>query len=107
MTREEEIRLTADKYCLDEYTRLGFVAGAEWADSHPRWISVEEEFPPHNQAYLAYWLHLGVGRYRFVKANEKVAKRFKEHITHWMPFQFPKVSSSSEFPNNCEEGGEE
>jgi hypothetical protein len=33
MTREEEIKLTADKYCLDEYTRLGFVAGAQWADS--------------------------------------------------------------------------
>lgn len=32
MTREKEIKLTADKYCRDEYTRLGFVAGAEWAD---------------------------------------------------------------------------
>lgn len=51
MTREEEIKLTADKYCLDEYTRLGFVAGAEWADAHPHWISVEDELPPKKSEY--------------------------------------------------------
>lgn len=51
MTREEKISLTADKYCLDEYTRLGFVAGAEWADAHPRWISVEDELPPARDSY--------------------------------------------------------
>jgi hypothetical protein len=43
MTREEEIKLTADKYCLDEYTRLGFVAGAEWADEHPKLVTIPLE----------------------------------------------------------------
>ena len=33
MTREEDINLTAKKYCFDEYiTMLGFIAGAKWAD---------------------------------------------------------------------------
>lgn len=35
MTREEQIKMVADKYCKDEWTHLGFVAGAEWADAHP------------------------------------------------------------------------
>lgn len=88
-----------------EEAQCHFIDGAHYADAHPHWRSVEDEFPPHNQAYLAYWLHLGVGRYRFVKANEKVGKSFKEHITHWM--RLPQAPSSSEKPNNCEKGGEE
>ena len=33
MTREEDIRLTAEKYCFDEYiAMLGFIAGAKYAD---------------------------------------------------------------------------
>ena len=33
MTREEDIKSTAEKYCFDEYiTMLGFIAGAKWAD---------------------------------------------------------------------------
>ena len=33
MTREEDINLTAKKYCFDEQiTMIGFIAGAEWAD---------------------------------------------------------------------------
>ena len=36
MTRKEDIKLTARKYCFDDYTAiLSFVAGAEWADEHP------------------------------------------------------------------------
>lgn len=35
MKREEEIKANAEAYSLGEYTRAGFVAGAEWADAHP------------------------------------------------------------------------
>lgn len=51
----------------------------------PHWISVEDELPPKNEAYLAFWQHLGVTRYRFVKGGAKVSRTFSEHITHWMP----------------------
>ena len=50
MTREDEIKLNA-RWRADQYdhpakwsdTYYGFISGAEWADAHPHWISVEEE----------------------------------------------------------------
>ena len=35
MKREDEIKANAEAYGIGEYTRAGFVAGAEWADAHP------------------------------------------------------------------------
>lgn len=53
MTRAKEIMKEADKAASantqiiggwgEHY--LGFIHGAEWADSHPHWISVEDELP--------------------------------------------------------------
>lgn len=71
----------------------------------PRWISVDDELPPKDKAYLAYWQHLGVAKYRYVKAWAKVSRTFSEHITHWMPLPVPPTCS--EKPNNCEKGGKE
>lgn len=92
MTRTKEILKEAEKAASantqiigdwgEHY--LGFIHGAEWADAHPHWISVEDELPPKNEAYLAFWQHLGVTRYRFVKSGAKVSRTFSEHITHWM-----------------------
>jgi hypothetical protein len=55
----------------------------------PHWISVFDEKPPQNEAYLAYWQYLGVTKYRFVKAGAKVSRTFSEHVTHWMPLPEP------------------
>lgn len=53
MTREEEIVKEAE-LCASANTQiigdwgehyLGFIHGAEWADAHPHWISVEDELP--------------------------------------------------------------
>lgn len=94
MTREEQIRQVGSAYAIDEVKDTcnprgllyaGFIDGAEWADTHPHWISVEDELPPKNEAYLAFWQHLGVTKYRYVKAGAKVSRTFSEHITHWMP----------------------
>jgi hypothetical protein len=57
----------------------------------PRWINVEDELPPKNEAYLAFWQHLGVTKYRYVKAGTKVSRFFSAHITHWMPLPQPPV----------------
>lgn len=49
MTREEEITDAAMHYAYDidkVFATASFVAGAEWADQHPHWISVEDELPP-------------------------------------------------------------
>ncbi len=61
MTRQEEIRQAAAKYAAKEYRRQSaedkklaiadFIAGAEWADEHHTWISVEERLPKENGKY--------------------------------------------------------
>ena len=66
MTIEEEIRQVASSYAIDEVKDTcnpaskrgllfsGFIDGAEWADSHPLWISVEEDLPPYGEQVLAF-----------------------------------------------------
>ena len=51
MTREEQYIEAANPYIDDPLRYLGFMDGAEWADSHPRWISVEDELPRCNIPY--------------------------------------------------------
>ena len=75
----------------DEELDRKFLASAYDNITQPHWISVEDELPPKNEAYLAFWQHLGVTRYRFVKSGAKVSRTFSEHITHWMPMpEVPK-----------------
>lgn len=53
MTRKEEIKemaeITASHITSDKDMQVAFAdalrRGAEWADTHPHWISVEEELP--------------------------------------------------------------
>ena len=105
MTREEEIKLTADKYCRDEYTRLGFVAGAEWADAHPRWIPVEDKLPIDSNDVLCKNARgeLYVDSYVRRTMYGDIWRKSEKHPTHWMPL--PQPPSCSEKPNNCEKGG--
>lgn len=88
MTREELLDV-ALLQAIEEGVGLNLAKYAdmciEWGQQHPHWISVEDELPPKNEAYLAFWQHLGVTRYRFVKSGAKVSRTFSEHITHWMP----------------------
>ena len=114
MTREEEIKLNA-KRRADQYdhpakwsdTYHGFISGAEWADSHPHWISVEDytkdELPPLIDKSNPYGVSVQV---LFVVALDGVqyinkgsfdydtggwhsldmqCSFFKENVTHWMP----------------------
>ena len=60
MTREEQINEAAARYCVmygigDLFdTMAGFKEGAEWADSHPQWIPVEEELPEKDNEFEDY-----------------------------------------------------
>lgn len=66
--------------------QVGFIDGAVWADSHPRWISVEDELPEETDLYLvvqndivqAYWWFNGIKEWR-------ENTRRMEGVTHWMP----------------------
>lgn len=61
MTRDGQIDTAARKYADKDGDspswidmRNGFIAGAEWADSHPNWISVEERLPEKDNEFEDY-----------------------------------------------------
>lgn len=96
MKRGEEIIKVAE-LCASANTQiigdwsehfLGFIHGAEWADQHPHWISVEDELPEVCVAVLTTTPH-GTQRVGFYEdgwwlANTPDLVRMGS-ITHWMP----------------------
>ena len=104
MTREEQINKEA--YRQEELVNMGverFIAGAKWADNHPKspWISVEEDLPCNHEELI----HFDITNNVLViddKQNTSIAfmKKYKDNewiwdstnnfvflpfITHWMP----------------------
>lgn len=105
MTRKEELARASKDYHLKRHPNftfgeyVAFIDGAQWADQHPHWISVEDELPPRwetnpnvsvpvitfgtfGESGIPFVelqrYHFGDGRWLYGKP------------THWMPFQFPK-----------------
>ena len=92
--------------------RNGFTTGAMWRQTHPHWISVEEELPPRfvldpndSLFVLTYGFRTIVAFYKYDK-GEWVGNT---EVTHWMPLpQDPFVSNPSDtgkksnFDENCE-----
>lgn len=117
MTRENQYINAAAQYLDDPNRYLGFMNGAEWADSHPHWISVEDELPTCNvfvltcdgQGNTNLLMLAGNGGWY----DHSVAKH--RNITHWMPLPEPpehlagvsKMISLSEKPNNCKQRNHE
>ena len=103
MTRKEEIIQAAIKESPRfAERRVGFITGAMWADSHPHWISVEDELPPKESEYeensIVVLATDGIGVYKgLYRSGEYLSGWFTcdlwalENITHWMPLpQAPK-----------------
>ena len=107
MTREEEISKEALEYANEEIIAApydAFMAGAQWADANPHWISVEDELPKKD------------GRYIFLQKSSiicgiiYIAMYYKSiglnrDVTHWMPL--PRVEHLRETTKMIEKGGEE
>ena len=89
------------------------INGAEWADEHPHWISVDEELPPtsdkddESDDYLTVDSDgdKNVGYYNKMDELWFSCDGHILDVTHWMPML--EAPSSSEIPNNCEKGGKE
>ena len=93
MTREEEIDKAGMEWYskiknYDAYVATAFLAGAKWADAHPRWISVKKELPPRFKLdpnvsvnVLAYGFHTMVNWYDYERSEWAIDRE----ITHWMP----------------------
>ena len=102
MTREEEI----DKAGLEWYSKVqkydadvatAFLAGAQWADAHPHWISVEDEMPPMSDEdgmsdkVLTHSKGGGIYFNRYDYGHNTWGNPFAFNVTHWMPLpQAPK-----------------
>lgn len=103
MDRKQEIN-AANPYRnkSDILARIGFVAGAEWADAHPNnpWISVKDRLPEPEQEVFLYdrdsVKHYAIGWLRkkkgYCKSKWFVTNGYvtDESITHWMPIVEPK-----------------
>lgn len=123
MTRAKEIMKEADKVASantqiigdwgEHY--MGFIHGAEWADSHPRWISVEDELPPYNKNVLVYdaehpyfefwWARrYAKGSGRLLDKNGFTTLTDEVNVTHWMYINPPIPNPNLE--DNSKKGGE-
>lgn len=118
MTRQEEIIQDAIKeFPRFAERRVGFIAGAEWADAHPNWISVKDyatdELPPlmnekdpyGESAQVLFVVvldgvqYINKGTFDYDTgvwhSLEMQCSFFKEQVTHWMPMPEPPVVSQS------------
>lgn len=109
MKRQDKLNEAWCKYMGKFSTEImqALAFALRWADSHPHWISIEDELPEVCVAVLTTTPH-GTQRVGFYEdgwwlANTPDLVRMGS-ITHWMPL--PEAPSSSEFPNNSKEGGE-
>lgn len=99
--RLQQIRDAARYKYPDE--RIHFIDGAKWADSHPHWISVDEELPPassgvisdpvlvfigNNKGWCGY---IREGFYNHAAKEWSYMNRGRTHkVTHWMEIQPPR-----------------
>ena len=101
MERKEEI-YAANPYSYSSYIeygkRLGFFAGAEWADAHPKnpGISVKEQLPESDDLMITgcwctdYYKYIQLGLY------DKKCGEWRDDcgdvicVTHYMPIVEPK-----------------
>lgn len=102
MIREKDIL----RAYQSQKTKLGtqehtFMMGAKWADSHPRWISVEDELPPKKTGeasdnVLVYDAENNrVGASWYIHSTGKWFNGW-DSITHWMPLPQPPQKGGKE-----------
>lgn len=100
MDRREQIRTAAEKASRGvggnwEHIRKGaelwFIRGAIWADSHPKWIPVEERLPEEGQVVLIYTKGGSVSTACYTDSRFDITELLKAiNVTHWMKIVPPK-----------------
>ena len=103
MKRQEQIEKAATAKSRGEtpYYYDAFVEGAEWADAHPHWISVEDELPKIGKDVLV--LREDGEMQVAHQYNEEIARWWsvdgfplKNSVTHWMPLPQPPKGGENE-----------
>lgn len=98
MTRQEELVQAARKeYPEWEEAQCHFIDGAHYADSHPHWISVEDELPKKDGKYLIY-----------TKSGQQIIVNYECHRGKWHQFNeaFFTPTHWMPLPEAPKEGGE-
>jgi len=117
MTREEQIIKIGAQFAIDEtdgqtsgraasmrgVLLSAFRAGAQWADSYPNWISVDEELPPKRKDPLVISDKVFIrttGEDYLSAVYDYQDKQWidvynietleSNKVTHWMPIVLPK-----------------
>ena len=112
MTREEQIIKIGAQFAIDEtdgqtsgraasmrgVLLSAFRAGAQWADSYPNWIPVEDELPKERGQYFVYtaadqswqseWMQDKSGEWHWFCSPMTVGTI--ANVTHWMPIVPPR-----------------
>ena len=108
MKREAQINIAAIEYAENNDVLLpgmdlmeeAFQAGAQWADAHPNWISVEDRLPEEKQKVLVYmpadercdheYMCEALYNYAWHKWEDADEPIELEGVTHWMPIIPPR-----------------
>jgi len=89
MSRQEDFEKAAMDYCEDHshciYFEFGAEHGYQYAQTHPNWISVEDELPKEKGAYL---FHFDDGQTRVEGYFPEL--HLSKCVTHWMPIVPPR-----------------
>ena len=100
--RLQQIRDAARYKYPDE--RIHFIDGAKWADSHPAWVSVEEELPEHNEedngliSYPTVLVCLYDG-FRTEDYYDDISGEWRDYdgdVEYWMPLPTLPVKKGGE-----------
>ena len=96
MTREKEITKEAKKFVKEiddweiaEDVQDAFEVGAQWADAHPNWISIDDAYPEEDEVVIAFDDRQGT---LFTKRQTIIERNLytkSNKITHWMRIPAP------------------
>lgn len=94
MKRNEQIRAEAHRrYNGSTFFELKFIEGAEWADTHPHWISVDDELPPNKGGFSDEVQTYDYASKRYAVAMFNYISNCwfgcDDTITHWKPLPQP------------------
>jgi hypothetical protein len=103
-------QIQADKAFLEWMVKMSknvvhiadaWYAAVKWADSHPAWVSVEEELPKADGRYIIADKYGGVEQMNFDAESKCWWLRgtgwMRDFVTHWMQMpQLPRKEESNE-----------